>query len=74
MRFIDQLGLSRKLPRAVVRNNGPEMTSTARLCSSGARILVVKLNFIQPGKPAWNAFIESFNVRFRDIRPKTALV
>jgi putative transposase len=34
----------------------------------------VKLNFIQPGKPAWNAFIESFNVRFRDIRPKTALV
>jgi putative transposase len=66
MRFIDQLGLSRKLPRAVVRNNGPEMTSTAMFFWS--QNTGVKLNFIQPGKPVWNAFIENFIARFREIK------
>ena len=53
-----------KAPKAVVCDNGPELTSKAmRFWSerSGAA-----LNFIQPGKPTQNAFVESFNGKFRD--------
>ena len=59
--FLDELG---KAPKAVVCDNGPELTSKAmRFWSerSGAA-----LNFIQPGKPTQNAFVESFNGKFRD--------
>ena len=59
--FLAGLG---KAPKAVVCDNGPELTSKAmRFWSerSGAA-----LNFIQPGKPTQNAFVESFNGKFRD--------
>ena len=59
--FLDELG---KAPKAVVCDNGPESASKAmRFWSerSGAA-----LNFIQPGKPTQNAFVESFNGKFRD--------
>ena len=58
------LGKAAATPKAVVCNNGPELTSKAmRFWSerSGAA-----LNFIQPGKPTQNAFVESFNGKFRD--------
>ena len=45
-------------------DNGPELASKAmRFWSerSGAA-----LNFIQPGKPTQNAFVEDFNGKFRD--------
>jgi transposase InsO family protein len=29
----------------------------------------VRLRFIEPGKPVQNAFVESFNGKFRGIRP-----
>ena len=57
--FLDELGKAAAHPKAVVCDNGPELTSKAmRFWSerSGAA-----LNFIQPGKPAQNAFVESFN-------------
>ncbi len=63
-RFLDELKLDRGLPKTIVLDNGPEMTSKAMFfwCQRHG----VKLHFIQPGKPTQNAFIESFNARFRD--------
>jgi putative transposase len=63
-RFLDQLKLDRGLPKTIVLDNGPEMTSKAMFFWS--RRHGVKLDFIQPGKPTQNAFIESFIARFRD--------
>src|SRR5690606_29005614 len=50
-------------PEAIICDNGTEFTSKAMSIweiESG-----VELRFIQPGKPTQNAFIESFNGRFR---------
>jgi putative transposase len=63
-RFLDQLGELRGLPRTLVMDNGPEFTSKALFFWS--RKTGVKLHFIQPGKPTQNAFVESFNGKFRD--------
>lgn len=63
-RFLDQLGCTRGLPKSIVMDNGTEMTSKAMFFWS--QKTGVKLNFIQPGKPTQNAFVESFNGRFRD--------
>ena len=64
VRYLDQLKESRGLPQAIVLDNGPEMTSKAMFFWS--QLTKVKLHFIQPGKPTQNAFVESFNGRFRD--------
>ena len=45
-------------------DNGPEMTGKAMFFWS--QETRVKLHFIQPGKPTQNAFVDSFNGRFRD--------
>jgi putative transposase len=45
-------------------DNGPEFTS--RVVDAWAYERGIKLDFIQPGKPVQNAFVESFNARFRD--------
>jgi putative transposase len=63
--FLDQLSLTRSLPEKIVLDNGPEMTSKAMFLWS--RQHDVMLHFIQPGKPTQNAFVESFNGRFRDL-------
>lgn len=63
-RFLSSLALERNLPGAIVCDNGTEMTSKAMFFWS--RETGVKLNFIQPGKPTQNAFVESFNGKFRD--------
>ena len=63
-RFLDQLAETRGLPSTLVLDNGPEMTSKAMFFWSQRQ--QVKLHFIQPGKPTQNAFVESFNGRFRD--------
>jgi len=63
-RALDQLAWSRSLPRTIVCDNGPEFTSKAMFF--WARENRVRLHFIQPGKPTQNAFVESFNGKFRD--------
>ena len=45
-------------------DNGPEFTS--RAFDAWAYRRGMKLLFIRPGKPVENAFVESFNGRFRD--------
>ena len=48
----------------IVLINSPEFTSKAMFFWS--KHSGVKLHFIQPGKPTQNAFIESFNGKFRE--------
>jgi len=63
-RFLDQLGEVRGLPKAIVMDNGTEMTSKAMFFWSQRSD--TKLHFIQPGKPMQNAFVESFSGTCRD--------
>ena len=60
-RFVDTLG---RLPRTIVCDNGPELTSKATFFWAKKRDMT--LPFIQPGKPTQNAFAESFNGKFRE--------
>jgi len=52
------------LPKTITVDNGSEFYS--REMDSWAYRNGVKLDFIRPGKPVENAFIESFNGRLRD--------
>jgi putative transposase len=63
-RVLDHLAASRPLPRRIVVDNGPEFTITA--LDAWAYRRSVELHFIRPGKPVANAFIESFDWKFRD--------
>ncbi|ODU12180.1 MAG: transposase [Thiobacillus sp. SCN 64-35] len=63
-RILDRLALHRGLPQAVRTDNGKEFCGHAMLTWAHAR--GVKLFLIEPGKPNQNAYIESFNGRFRD--------
>jgi putative transposase len=48
----------------ITLDNGPEFQS--RALDAWAHQRGVRLNFIRPGKPVENAYIESFNGRLRD--------
>ncbi len=61
---LERLAPTRPLPKTIVCDNGPELTSKAMFLWSQRR--GVKLHFIQPGKPTQNAFVESFNGKFRE--------
>jgi putative transposase len=62
--ILDRVFESRSLPETLMIDNGPEFSGQA--LDTWAYKNNVKLQFIQPGKPVQNAFIESFNGRFRD--------
>ncbi len=61
-RELDQL--TRPLPKTIVCDNGPELRSKAMFF--WGEDAGVKLHFIEPGKPTQNAFVESFNGKFRE--------
>lgn len=54
----------RGLPETLVCDNGPEFVSQAMDHWADRRS--VRLDFIRPGRPVENCFIESFNGRLRD--------
>jgi transposase InsO family protein len=64
VRILEQLAGTRGLPKAIRTDNGKEFCSRAMLTWAHTR--GVQLFLIEPGKPNQNAYIESFNGRFRD--------
>jgi putative transposase len=63
-RVLDSIGQFRGLPRAIRTDQGPEFTS--RALDRWAYGCGVDLKLIAAGKPTQNAYIESFNGKFRD--------
>lgn len=63
-RVLDQAVRFRGTPQAIRTDQGPEFTG--RALDQWAYRNGVQLKLIQPGKPTQNAYIESFNGRFRD--------
>ncbi len=64
VRILDRLAVTRGLPKAIRTDNGKEFCGRAMLTWAHER--GVRLFLIEPGKPNQNAYIESFNGRFRD--------
>lgn len=62
--LLDSVAIERGYPRSITVDNGTEFYSKAM--DSWAYRHGVQLQFIRPGKPVENAFIESFNGRLRD--------
>ena len=61
---LNRLAITRGLPGFITVDNGPEFICEA--LDTWAEKNSVLLRFIDPGKPMQNAFVESFNGRFRD--------
>jgi len=63
-RVLDRAAARYGWPEVIVMDNGPEFTSKA--LDQWAWHRGVHLHFIRPGKPIENAFVESFNGKFRE--------
>lgn len=63
-RVLDRLALSRGLPQVIRTDNGKQFCGKAMVTWAHER--GVQLRLIQPGTPNQNAYVESFNGRFRD--------
>jgi putative transposase len=64
VRVLDRLVEEHGCPESIALDNGPELTS--RAVDAWAYRRGIRLEFIRPGRPVENAFIESFNGKFRD--------
>ena len=63
-RVLDRLALTRGLPKVIRTDNGKEFCGRAMVTWAHQRGIGLRL--IEPGKPNQNAYVESFNGRFRD--------
>lgn len=63
-RVLEQLAETEGLPERILVDNGPEFLS--RAMQTWAEEHGVLLDFIEPGRPDQNAFVESFNGTFRE--------
>jgi putative transposase len=63
-RVLERLCETRGVPAVIQSDNGPEFRG--RVMDGWAYGREVRLQFIEPGKPIQNAFIESFNSRLRE--------
>ena len=61
---LERLAETRGLPQSITVDNGPEFDG--QVLDKWAYRRNVHLSFIRPGKPNENAYIESFNGKFRD--------
>jgi putative transposase len=61
---LERLADTRGLPRSITVDHGPEFEG--QVLDAWAYERNVQLSFIRPGKPNENAYIESFNGKFRD--------
>lgn len=61
---LSQIASMRGLPEHIIVDNGPEFISN--VLDAWAYERGIKLHFIRPGKPVDNAYMESFNGKFRD--------
>ena len=61
---MQRLAETRGLPRSITVDHGPEFEG--QVLDAWAYAANVQLAFIRPGKPNENAYIESFNGKFRD--------
>ena len=61
---LQRLVETRATPAVLITDNGPEFIGRALDAWAYAR--GIRLHFIDPGKPNQNAYVESFNGRFRD--------
>ena len=64
VRVLDMLAAWRGYPQCLRSDNGPEFIS--QKLEEWAEEHDILLNFIQPGKPAQNAYIERFNRTYRE--------
>lgn len=64
VQVLERVAQERGFPEAIQVDNGPEFIS--RAVDQWAYAHGVALHFIDPGKPVQNAFMESFNGKFRD--------
>ena len=61
--YLESLRQQGKIPKHIILDNGTEFVNEVFI--NWAAINDVSLHFIDPGKPVQNAYIESFNGKFR---------
>ena len=64
VQILDRVAQTQGLPQGITIDNGPEFSGSA--LDAWAYRRGIQLHFIEPGKPTQNAYVESFNGRFRD--------